>query len=217
MPRPKNDENSITELEIRITPPDQQRIVQWELDEFITLVVAEEGEPNGTLRLHYHGYLKTSRSKSWIRDWIYRITKTEHGQLNGNALYFSRRPHEYTYGYIVKSGNVVVRHGISQTTLDEWLTDSKEYCKQKESRRKQQQRTRAVELNDIFDEIEKELKEGKCYRSIDTVVDRTLSLCYHKQVRFPARTQMEQFVLKAMYSYDMSMVRSYYTRTFETR
>lgn len=199
------------ELEIRITPPNQIPITKWEEEQFTTLVVAMEGEPNGKPKLHYHLYVKTMRSKTWIRDWIYRITATnKNDKLNGNALYFTRKPHNNTHGYIVKSGNIVLRYGISQTTLDEWIQQSDEYVKKKDSTRKRKERERGAELLEIY----KEVRESTTHLNPSTVIDKTLQLCYQKEVRFPTRAQMEAHVLETLYKHNDYIVRSYYEKAF---
>lgn len=204
-----------TVLEVRITPPTQQTIDDWEIDQFTTLVVAQEGEPNGTPKLHYHMYLETPRSKSWIRDWVYRITKTnKDDKLNGNALYFTRKPHNNTHGYIVKSGNIIIRHGISQTTLDEWIQQSDEYVKKKDSTRKRKERQRTAELEEVFKEVRELAKLTTSDRSPRTIIQTTLQLCHQKQLRFPTRIQMEAHVLHTLYEYSEYTVRSYYEKAF---
>jgi len=216
MPRPKKDVNSILELELRITPPAQLPITDWKAtDEFDELVMFEEGSANGTPKLHYHGYVKTKRSKSWIRNWIYDITNAKQYNADGNSVYFSKQPHEHTFGYIAKSGVCSIRYNVSQTTIDEWLYKSDEYRKQKESQRKRQSRTREDELNTVIKEVEKDLKEHRCNRSVSDVVHHILALCYHQQIRFPMRTQMDSYVLKLLYPYDEYLVRSFYTKSFE--
>ena len=73
-------------------------------------------------------------------------------------MYFTKRPHEHTMGYIAKCGMCVCRHGTTQTTIDEWLVKSREYCKQKETDRKRRSRTREDELAQIIAEITDELE-----------------------------------------------------------
>lgn len=122
MPRTKVNPDELLCLEVRITPPDQKPITDWKHDDtdFKVLIACEEGVPNGTPKLHYHLYLETLRSLSWIRKWIINISHATH-ESNGNAVYFTRKPHEHTIPYIVKSNNVVVRIGVSQTRLEEYF------------------------------------------------------------------------------------------------
>ena len=135
-------------------------------------------------------------------------------KVNGNALYFTRQPHEHTFGYIIKSGNIAHRHNISQTTLDEWLATSSQYKKDIESKRKRKQRTRNDELDEIVQLIESDLKEMRMNRTIDALVARFLYYCDQMKVRFPTRSQMDMYILKLVYPYDPSVVRSFYLRSF---
>lgn len=130
-------------------------------------------------------------------------------------MYFTRKSHDHTYGYIAKSGRCVCRHGISQTFIDEWLIKSSDYRKQKETDRKRRSRTREDELAEIIKRIESQLKENRIPKSINDVIQAVLDECYHSDVRFPTRSQMDHFVLKLMYPYDQYIVRLFYTKSFD--
>lgn len=210
MPRPKVSLEDV-ELEVRITPPDQKEIIDWKTEELDIVVMFQEGEPNGSPKLHYHGYIKTKRSKSWIRNWIHNITNSN----GGNAVYFTRKPHDHTYGYIAKSGRCVCRVGVSQTFIDEWLIKSSDYRKQKETDRKRRSRTREDELAEIVKRVEIQLKENRIRHNADEVIQAMLDECYHFDVRFPTRTQMDHIVLKLMYPYDQYLVRLFYKKSFD--
>lgn len=223
MPRPKSDPNAILELELRITPPSQQSITDWKLCEHITeLIMFEEGSPDGAPKLHYHGYVKTTRSKSWIRNWIYDITNAKQYNTDGNSVYFSKQPHEHTFGYIAKCGNCTVRHNVPQTTIDEWLAQSAEYRKQKESNRKRVTRNRTDELQEVYEEIEKDLMDNSTEKYLRTlqayeIVEKFLDVCYSKGYRFPTRSQLDYLVMKLLYPHNPYAVRSYYAKSFEVK
>lgn len=217
MPKPLSGE--ILKLEIRLTPYDQVRIdlTQFDLTSFTQFVLCEEGEPNGVPKLHYHGYLETGRSISWVRSFLRKMANPpEQEKINGNALFFTKQPHEHSFGYITKYGHVVCRHGVTQTTIDEWIKSSDEYRKQKEATRKRGQRTRADELDAVIEDVESYLKEDHVNRSEACIVARILDICYADKIRFPTKAQMEMFVLKLLYPYDPEVARLYYTRSFQT-
>lgn len=217
MPKPLS--GKVLQLEVRVTPHDQERIIESDLQPYLEhidkLVLCEEGEPNGTPRLHYHGFIETKKSESWLRSVLRKIAHApDNEKVNGNALYFTRQPHEHTFGYIIKSGNIAHRHGITQTTLDEWLATSNEYKKNHESERKRKQRTRNDELDEIVQALEKDLQESRVSRTIDAVISQFLFYCNQNKVRFPTRSQMDMYILKLVYPYDPYVVRSFYMRSF---
>lgn len=215
MPRTKVNPDELLCLEVRITPPDQKPITDWKYTEgdFKVLLACEEGTPDGTPKLHYHLYLESLRSLTWIRKWIISIARATN-ESNGNAVYFTRKPHEHTIPYIVKSGNVTVRIGVTQTRLEEYFKQSADYRKSKETERKRKQRSHNDELTDIFIEVENHLKEGSIQPDVDSIVTRTLAICSSKNIAFPTRMCMEKNVLRLIYPYNNDAVRSYYARSF---
>jgi len=204
--------------EIRITPHDQLPITESDLEPYISfidkLVLCEEGEPNGTPRLHYHGVIETKKSETWVRQVLRKLSHCADKTINGNALFFTRNAHAHTYGYIIKSSHVAYCKGYAQTTLDTWLEQSDEYRKSKESSRKRKQRTREDELAHITQSLTNDLKDGSISRSVPDVISRILALCHQEGYRFPARSQMDIMVLKLIYPYNEYAVRSYYERSF---
>lgn len=216
MPKPLS--GKVLQLEIRVTPYDQEPITleESDLQMFDKLILCEEGSPNGTPKLHYHGYIETKKSESWLRSFLKKISHApDNEKVNGNALYFTRKPHDHTYGYVIKSGNVIYRHGITQTTLDEWLATSDQYKKDIATNRKRKQRTRDDELRNVVEQIEKDLKDNSVQRSVGCIVDRFLAICTAEQIRFPSRSQMDMYVLKLIHPYDQYLVRSFYLKSFE--
>lgn len=217
MPRPVSGE--VYKKEIRVTPYDQEPITDTDLEPFIDhlqkIVLYCEGEPNGSPKLHYHGYIETLKSETWVRQMLRKLSHCEDPKVNGNVLFFTRNPHDNTFGYISKCSGIVVRKGYDQSTLDEWVTRSAEYLKQKEAGRKREQRTRQKELSDITDLVATELKDGDCQRNPLSVIARYLSLCHQGNVHLPTRSQLDLVVLKLLYPYDQYVVRSYYERSFE--
>lgn len=217
MPKPLSGKS--LQLEIRVTPYDQEPITleESDLQLFDKLLLCEEGSPNGVPKLHYHGYIETKKSESWLRSFLRKISHApDNEKVNGNALYFTRKPHEHTFGYIIKSGNVRYRYGFPQTTLDQWLAESNQYQKNQASARKRKQRTRDDELTTIVQQIEKDLKDNSISRSVASIVDRFLAICSAENIRFPTRSQMDMYVLKLIHPYDQYLVRSFYMRSFDS-
>lgn len=216
MPKPLS--GKILQLEIRVTPYDQEPITldDSDLQHIDKILLCREGSPNGTPRLHYHGYIETKKSETWMRSFLRKISHAPHNEkINGNALYFTRKPHEHTFGYIIKSGNIDYRVGFSQTTLDEWLAASSEYAKSKASERKRKQRSRDDELKQVVEQIASDLHDHSIDRSVGSIVDRFLAICSAEEFRFPTRSQMDMFVLKLIHPYDQYMVRSFYMKSFD--
>ena len=210
MPKPKSGELYIREL--RITPPDGLPITEWKVteDDFKVCVAAEEG--GDEKRLHYHLYIESFRSETWIKKWIYSIAHCYNGE-SGNSVFFTRKPHENTIAYVVKYGNVVVRHGCSQTYIDEWITKSNEYRQNKESIRKRVQRSRQGIIKQICEEVASGLKGGSVEPSWDTIADELLNYFKLHDI-YPIRSQFELMVIKLIHPYKPEFVRSFYTNSF---
>lgn len=208
MPKPKSGELYVREL--RITPPDQNPITDWLVndEDFKVLLACQEGGDDK--KLHYHIYCESTRSESWVKKWVYKVARCNNGE-SGNSVYFSRKPHEHTIGYVVKSGNVVCRHGITQTYLDEWISKSAEYKRNKERDRKRAQRSRMSILSDIADAIAKGLHDGSVDRTPEGVSDELLKHYTVEQI-YPLRTQHEMMVIKLIHPYCDNFVRSYYQK-----
>jgi len=216
MPKPLS--GKVLKLEVRITPYDQQPITidDEDLQHLDKILLCREGTPNGTPRLHYHGYIETLKSETWIRSLLRKISHApDNEKINGNALYFTRKPHDHTFGYIIKSGNIDIRRGFTQTTLDEWIEQSSQYSKDIAATRKRKQRTREDELKCVVEQIEKDLHNHSINRNVSSIIDRFLAICTAESVRFPTRAQMDMYVLKLIHPYDQYMVRSFYLKSFD--
>jgi len=218
MPKPLS--GKLLQLELRITPYDQAPISEKDLHPYLEyidkLVLCEEGSPNGTPRLHYHGFIETKKSESWLRKVLRELSHCTDTSINGNSLYFTRKPHDHTFGYITKYGVVAHRHGITQTTIDEWITESRKYATDKSTERKRKQRTREDELAHVVEDVQKQLLETDALRNEHSIVQKILDICYLDKIRFPTRSQMESIVLKLLYPYNQFIVRNYYTKSFQS-
>lgn len=212
MPKPKSGE--VFQRELRITPPDGLPITDWQAntEDFTQLIAAEEGGGDTGKKLHYHLYVEITRSETWLKKWIYNIAHCHNGE-SGNTVFFSRKPHENTIGYVVKSGNIVCRHGVNQTYIDEWIKKSNEYVKNKSTERKRQQRTRQSILATIQEHVESDLKARDVKRTPEAIGDLLVKY-YHEYSIYPLRSQHEMMVIKLIHPYDDYFVRSFYNKSF---
>ena len=129
----------LSEFDLRITPTDQKRITKEEilesdLNKAEVVIVAEEGEPNGIPKLHYHLYVKARLSDTLMRNICRKLGRSTK-EINGNAVFFCRLAHENTIGYVVKNRNIVY-HNLNQTLIDEYFEISKDYQREKERKLK---------------------------------------------------------------------------------
>lgn len=215
MPRPKADPNALYVRELRITPPDGQPITDWKItpDDFKVVISAQEG---GTpdCRLHYHLYIESMRSESWIKKWIYSIAHCYNGE-SGNTVFFSRKPHDNTIGYVVKHGNIAVRFGCTQTYIDEWLLKSDEYRRAKESDRKRSTRMSKAFSLEVLKKVVEAVRTDQTLRNPGSVLNLILANYQEANKPYPSRTQVESLVVTVLHPYDESLVRSFYLKSFE--
>lgn len=218
MPRPKVNPDELLKLEVRITPPDGQPITDWKIgDDFNQLIAAQEGGTD-ECRLHYHLYIETLRSRSWITKWIYSIAHCYNGE-QGNAVFFTRKPHDNTIGYVVKHGHVVVSHGCTQTFITEWLERSNQYKLDKDSARQRAKRMKQSFTQAVIKKVAEHIAETRnaSERNPESLM-RMIMMEYHEsKLTFPSRTVLENMILTLMYPYDEQMVRAFYLRNFEPR
>lgn len=210
--RPKKSDIILT-LELRITPPDQEPITDWHVDENVTkLLACQEGGIGTTKQLHYHCYIETPRTRNWLLQWIYTITRCRHTGHKGNQVFFSRKPHDHTMGYIVKEGNVVVRHGIDQTLITDYIQQSKQYAQEKERERKKDQRTRKTQVDEIMENVKKHLEETPGDRTVAGIAWMILDEFRLRNLLLPNRSNLEQMTLTLLYTYNPEHVRHVYTK-----
>lgn len=210
MPRPKSGD--VYTRELRITPPDGERILEWlvNADDFVKLIAAEEGGGDTGKKLHYHLYVETTRSESWLKKWVYTVARCQNGE-SGNAVYFSRKPHDRTIGYVIKNNHIVCRHGVEQMFIDEWLQKSDDYVKTKAAERKREQRTKQGVYKEMIEQLEKDLKEGRVETSVEEI-SSALIRKYASRSCYPNRNQHELFVIKLLHPYNDNFVEQYYNR-----
>jgi len=215
--RPKIDANSVTMLELRITPPDGEPIYDWKITEDITqLVCYEEGGRDTEKALHYHCYIITPRSKSWILKWVYSIAHCYNGE-DGNAVVFTRKPHDNTFGYIAKHGNVSCNHNVTQTTLDQWLAQSEQYKKDHTNERKRDQRLKQSFSKQCLEDTKKLLVEFPHQREPKSILSLILAYYAKHDHQLPTKSVVENLVLSLIQPYDNPFVFHYYAAAFEPR
>lgn len=217
MTRTKANPDELYVRELRITPPDGQPITDWKIDnkDFKVVIAAQEGGDE-TVRLHYHVYIETLRSASWITKWIYSIAHCNNGQ-QGNSVFFSRKPHDNTIGYVVKHGNIAVRHGCTDTYIDEWLAKSDQYRRDKEADRTRAKRIKQSFAKQVRDRVSELVSQSADTRTPERVLDLITEQYHEGKHTFPSRTQVETLIVTILYPYDKSLYRAYYLCSFETR
>lgn len=217
MPRPKLNPDEVLALELRITPPDAQPITEWNITDtdFKQAIIAQEGGTDDC-RLHYHVYIETMRSRSWIVKWIYSIAHCYNGE-QGNAVFFSRKPHDNTIGYVVKHGNIVVRHGCTDSFITEWLSKSDQYKRDKEALRSRLKRLKKSFTQDVRDKVVEHIRNAPDLRTPEQVLKLILAEYHEAQMTFPSRTQVENLIVTILYPYDKGLTNAFYLRSFESR
>lgn len=212
MTRTKKNPDELLTLELRITPPDGTPITDWKLTDtdFKQVIAAEEGGTDDC-RLHYHLYVECLRSRTWLIKWIYSIAHCHNGE-QGNSVFFTSKPHDNTIGYVVKHGNIAVRHGCTQTFIDEWLAKSDEYRRAKESDRTRAKRLKKSFTQHVRDTIAETLTTDVAHRDAAGILDLIITHYHEGKQTFPSRTQVENLVVTLLYPYDKSFYRAYYLK-----
>lgn len=200
------------ELELRITPPDQRPIDDWQIDDKILRFIAFQ-EGGDDKKLHYHCIITTIMSKYMLTQWIYRIARCE-GQ-KGNAVFFSRESdNNKCYGYVAKHGNCVIRHNYNQTTIDEWICRSKEYLASLEAKKKRRQREADDKRLEIRQLVHKGLAEGHIERTPGGIASKLIESYVAYGMTLPPRGSMETTILTLLYPYSPDFVENFYVKNF---
>lgn len=207
--RPKV-EGELKEWDIRLTPSDQVEVNfnALDLSDFKILLVCKEGAPNGQPRLHYHMYATTHRSDNYIDNLLNKIGKAT-DEIKGNAIFSKRKKHEGTIGYVVKNGEVVLRHGIDDQFLTEIFKKSENYRKEKEAARKRASRGEENFMALI-------MKDAEVKRQSDSYELTKMILQKYRDAnkRLPHRSQVESAVMTLMYDHDPDFVIRHYSKSY---
>lgn len=198
------------DIELRITPPDQQPITDWCITDKTSVVLAcEEGEAGSDKKLHYHVFMTTTMSRPMLEKWVYTVARSN--DEKGNAVFFSRKTHENTIGYVVKDGNVMCRHGLTDVYITECFEKSKAYKREKETNRKRKQRSRDEITCEIKTNIKKALIDDRETRNLGYIVASLLGHFHDANLQLPMRSQVETIALSLLYPYKPLEVLGYYT------
>jgi len=220
MPRTKANPEELLILELRITPPDQQPITEWpHVNDvnFKMLIAAKEGGEGTDKQLHYHLYAECLRSRTWLEKWIYTTARANKLEAKGNKVFFSRKPHENSIGYVVKEGNLVVRHGTTDQFITEWMTKSDQYRKDKEASRKKKQRIEKSFTQRVRDILVDHLVYNPDDRTEEACLELIIK-CYQEAEKiYPSRATVELLIVTSLAQYRPYMVRSFYLKNFEPR
>lgn len=202
-----------------MTPPDQKPVKFTASNEdFEQLIICEEGIPNGGFdsegnkipRLHYHAYILSIRSRTWIEGWMKKHLQPP-PDVKGNQLYSLKVGNDGTLGYTIKYGNVVFRLGCDQMFLDEAMKRSEAYRTEKAAERKRASRTKTNYLARVVEEV----AEGGLITSQTTPLEVTQMILakYHQnQVRFPTRSILETATMGLLYPYRQRDVNEWYAK-----
>jgi len=208
--RPKTD-GETKEWDIRLTPVDQEEIKFDEIiDDFAQLLVCKEGSPNGTPRLHYHMYAKTTRSDSYIDRLLNKLGRSDETH-KGNAVFSKRKAHEGTIGYVIKGGDVVNRHQFTQQMIDEFYELSKQYRTNKENERKTASRVKEKFLSLIMKEVVEIVRTDRL-STPQSIMSLFLRKYRDNNMRFPNRSTLENATMTILYDINPRIVEDFYSK-----
>jgi len=209
------------ERELRITPPEGVPIRVWNVapqTEVSKCVAMEEGGLGTGKQLHYHVVIESTYSDEMIRSWIRKLLNFT-GYSLGNQIYRSAKPHEGTFGYIVKEETCVALWGYTDEEYNKWCDDSATYRAKIAAERRDDQRLRSQnrkrQLLTIYDKVKDAIERQRIIAYPDPITKLYLMLCRESNIDFPTRTQMENMINSLRWEYNddgKDAVVSYYTR-----
>lgn len=221
-PKPVNKH----ERELRITPPEGVPIRDWNvapLTEVSKCVACEEGGIGTGKQLHYHVVIESTYSDEMIKSWIRKLLNFT-GYSLGNQIYRSAKPHEGTFGYVVKQDVCVALWGYTDVEYNKWVDDSNTYRANLARERRDDQRLRSQnrkkQLMTIYDRVKDAIERGHINAYPDPIVGLYLKFCRETNIDFPTRTQMENMINTLRWQYNddgKQAVVAYYTKTFNSR
>lgn len=214
------------ERELRITPPEGVPIREWNvapLTEVSKCVAMEEGGLGTGKQLHYHVVIESIYSDEMIKSWIRKLLNFT-GYSLGNQIYRSAKPHEGTFGYIVKEETCVALWGYTDEQYNKWCDDSTAYRIRIATERRDSQRLRSQnrkkQLLTIYDKVKDAIERQRITAYPDPITKLYLTLCREANIDFPTKTQMENMINSLRWEYNddgKDAVVSYYTRNFNLR
>lgn len=214
------------ERELRITPPEGVPIREWNvspLNEVSKCVAMEEGGLGTGKQLHYHVVVETIYSDEMIKSWIRKLLNFT-GHSLGNQIYRSAKPHEGTFGYVVKEETCVALWGYTDEEYNKWVDASVKYRSQLAAERRDSQRLRSQnrkkQLRTIYDQVKEAIERQRITAYPDPIVKLYLKLCRESNIDFPTKTQMENMINDLRWDYNdegKDAVVHYYTKNFNLR
>ena len=138
MPR-KIGTAKLQEFEVRVTPRLQEPITEQEFKEAfkdtLEYLICEEGEPNGSPKLHYHGYVKAKISEFKMSQICSQLGKANE-IVKGNTIFMCKPTvHENLKGYVTKERNIVATT-YDQNQLENYFEQSDSYNREKAANKK---------------------------------------------------------------------------------
>lgn len=214
------------ERELRITPPEGVPIRNWDVapqTEVSKCVACEEGGIGTGKQLHYHVVIESTYSDEMIKSWIRKLLNFT-GYSLGNQIYRSAKPHEGTFGYVVKQDTCVALWGYTDAEYNKWCDDSAAYRANLARERRDDQRLRSQnrkkQLMTIYDKVKDAIEREHITAYPDPIVGLYLKFCREANIDFPTRTQMENMINTLRWEYNddgKHAVVAYYTKTFNSR
>lgn len=214
------------ERELRITPPEGTPIRDWNvapLTEVSKCVACEEGGLGTGKQLHYHVVIESTYSDEMIKSWIRKLLNFT-GYSLGNQVYRSGKPHEGTFGYVVKENTCVALWGYTDAEYGKWVDDSNTYRTNLARERRDDQRLRSQnrkkQLMTVYDKVKTDIENQKIIAYPGPIIHRYLELCREANIDFPTRTQMDNMVNNLRWEYNDDGKRGvveYYARSFISR
>jgi len=211
------------ERELRITPPEGVPIRDWNvapLNEVSKCVACEEGGLGTGKQLHYHVVIESIYSDEMIRSWIRKLLNFT-GYALGNQIYRSGKPHDGTFGYVVKEDTCVALWGYTDAEYNKWADDSKAYRDRIAAERRQGQRLRSQnrkkQLQTVYDQVKEAVVSQRITAYPEPIAKLYLALCRESNIDFPTKTQMENMINALRWEYNedgRDAVVYYYTKNF---
>lgn len=201
-----------TSYDLRITPSDQEPILQSEfkthLKDALQVIACEEGDPNGKPVLHYHLYVRAKIAKSTMEKICQTLGRATAAK-KGNAVYSLRQAHSGTIGYVVKNRKVIYATD-DQNVIETYFEMSEAYLKEKERTRKDASRQSEKTLVSIVSGVEVD-KHTTPSELISKILEEYTKL----DKKFPPRGLLETAVLKKLYPLQTGFVVSCYSRNLQ--
>lgn len=204
--RPKV-EAELTKWDVRLTPEkpiDFERC--FDNEDYEKVIICEEGGLGTDKKLHFHCYLESRRSNSYLYNTFAKICGGK-----GNKFYSMREAHDGTLGYAIKEEVVRFSKNFTEQEIEEIKERSRNYRKDKDADNKRASRAKEKYLATIL----KEVAEGGCLPTQPAPEDYIAQIlkCYDRDTkRFPPRATLENAVMTLMYRSDPFYVIRYYTK-----